>query len=288
MRVLLIGGSGEYGVVLRAELESIADVVVSQRQFGTSSQNYFDALQPRTNLGWLANFNTVIYAVGLPSIRACEEAPDDSRKLNFLTPALLSEYCHSRQVQFIFLSTNAVIPFVGRSRVRAERLWTERGVGATRYGLDRALGERQTLKNRGTVVRLSKIALPLWSPLNSWIEILKSGHEVEAFCDHYVSPIDARTASIAVTTCVLQNYVGLIQVSATDQLSYFEIASLLATRFGNPGARLRAIRASEVLGREFAFTSTILDSSDYSALTGREPMGSREVIEAWCDGQPSC
>ena len=74
------------------------------------------------------------------------------------------------------------------------------------------------------VVRLPKVLMPSNSLIESWIASLRRGKQIEAVTDIAVSPISLANASQAVLEVIHGEYPQITQLSATDEVSYFEIA----------------------------------------------------------------
>ena len=78
------------------------------------------------------------------------------------------------------------------------------------------------------IVRLSKVFMPNDLLLDSWTTALLRGARIEAITDIAVSPISLGSASQAVLEVIHGEYPQIVQLSATDEVSYFEIALEIA------------------------------------------------------------
>ena len=78
------------------------------------------------------------------------------------------------------------------------------------------------------VVRLAKVLGSNDSLLDSWTTALLRGARIEAITDIAVSPISLGSASQAVLEVIHGEYPQIVQLSATDEVSYFEIALEIA------------------------------------------------------------
>jgi len=81
-----------------------------------------------------------------------------------------------------------------------------------------------SMSSKTRVIRLVKVLMPSNSLIESWITSLRRGKQIEAVTDIAVSPISLNSASQAVLEVIHGEYPQITQLSATDEVSYFEIA----------------------------------------------------------------
>lgn len=279
MRTLLIGGSGTVGRAVRSALEEEGSVIVTQRHEPKKLSTYFDAENDENALP-LDGFNSVLYLAGLTSLRACEENRSRSERVNCLAPQRLAEQCGALGTHFVFVSSGAASRYDGLLIPEAVLANVSGAPGASTYGLHKYIAERAILKNpTSAVVRLSKIAGPQWSLIDEWLKKLRDGRVVEAFCDHYLSPVMLEDAASLLTRVLQMRETGPIAISAPDELSYVEVARLLAEKVGQPphlvtsvsanllgdprhfgySARLNSVRAEHLLGVSVRTTMEVID-----------------------------
>lgn len=281
MRILLIGGSGTVGRAVRSALEELSPVTVTQRHEAENLSTYFNAEDDESPLR-LDGFSSVVYVAGLTSLRACEENRSRSERVNCLAPQKLAERCSALGAPFVFVSSGAASRYDGLSIAEAMQANADGAPGASTYGLHKFIAERAILKRpTAAVVRLSKIAGPQWSLIDEWLTKLRSGKVVEAFCDHYLSPVMLEDAVSLLTRVIQMRETGPIAISALDELSYAEVARLLAEKVGQPSHLVASVSAS-LLGDPRLFgCSARLDSRRAERLLGMSVRTTMEVIDRY-------
>jgi len=85
------------------------------------------------------------------------------------------------------------------------------------------------------------------SLLIDWVFKLKSGQKIEAFMDVMVSPVTLDNTVKVITEVVESECESIMQFSATDEISYFDLAQFVA-RYLGVDARLVVAQNSEEAG----------------------------------------
>lgn len=281
MRTLLVGASGTVGRAVRSALEREGSVIVTQRRDPNIVSTYFEADIDETTV-CLDSFSSVLYVAGLTSLQACEKNRNRSEKVNCSAPQRLAERCSALGTHFVFVSSGAACRYDGLSIAAAIETNASGALGASTYGLHKFIAERVILEHStSAVVRISKIAAPQWSLIDEWVKKLRGGKPVEAFWDHYLSPVMLEDAAKLLTRVVKTQETGLVEFSASDELSYVEVARLLAERVGQPSHLVAPVSAS-LLGepRLFGYAAR-LNSSRAELLLGMGVRSTREVIDRY-------
>lgn len=283
-KILLIGGSGSIGPALLVSLSTLGEVTVTQRIDPTQTRTYYDARADHEttqlyNLQF-ASFDIVVYSAALSSMSACETRPSESSRLNFETPTQLARAAEATGLYFVFLSSSAAAEYDGMSEPEA-LLANKNGLrGASTYGLHKFLAECE-LRKRGSalVIRPAKVAPFSWPLIPMWISELSNGYTISAFNDDYVSPIHTEALSRVVFSATAQRLTGLVEISASDRVSYFEVAKYLAARLGRSLDLVRGVSAMTLKDPRHVLSKTRLNNGRAQDLLGYAPPTSFEVVE---------
>lgn len=246
MNSLLIGGTGSIGIALQTALHILGEVTITNRQEPESS-NYFEATTDFSHLE-LTGFDNVVYAAGLTQFAACESQDELSNSVNYLAPCDLARQSEQCGARFIYFSSTAAARFAGLDANVARQVHAANEAGASTYGLHKYLAECEISKVKSALlVRLSKVVSSEWPLLNDWASQLMSGGTVIAFTDHFFSPITPDYFVKKFTSILEVSATGLLQLSATDFISYYEFAILLCDYLKVPRDRVTGVSAITVL-----------------------------------------
>jgi len=232
MRVLVVGSTGVIGGKLIARLsQDDCDVVSASR--GTNSDEHNPI---RIDLATISedikiiekqeNFDSAVLCAAVTNLRECERDPIATSQINVSAQVTLTKALLGAGTQkVIFLSSNQV--FGGESAntdIFAKYSFT------TEYGRQKAKAETELLKlgRAVRVIRLTKVLAEDNPLLKGWVSKLTSGREVKAFVDVMVSPVTLDDTVKVITEVVESESESVTQFSATDEISYFEMAKFVA------------------------------------------------------------
>ena len=122
-----------------------------------------------------------------------------------------------------------------------------------------------SMSSKTRVIRFAKVLMPSNSLIESWITSLRRGKQIEAVTDIAVSPISLNSASQAVLEVIHGEYPRITQLSATDEVSYFEIA-LKVAKFLEQDKSLVVPRTAKQLG-EVAVQHASFQSTNFRSIT---------------------
>jgi dTDP-4-dehydrorhamnose reductase len=277
-RLLVIGGSGGVGAHLVAALSDRWAITTTQRNSSQDQSTFFDAMHGASPK-LLKEFDVVMYVAGVTSLKVCEEDVARSEVVNQLTPTRLAQECTLRGQKFIFFSSNAASEFDSLTTSESIAVQHQRRRGASTYGLHKALAERAILElPHVTVIRLSKVALPVWPLIQTWFRRLANGEAIDAFEDHYVSPIDVNTVCKATSRVLETQMGGLVELSAVDELSYAEIGRGIARMVGSSESLIVPVSAEANLDLRHVMRSGRLNTSRAQELLDEPLPTSMDVI----------
>jgi dTDP-4-dehydrorhamnose reductase len=213
----------------------------------------------------------VVISAGVTGLRECEKDPALSRKVNVTSQVEIAKwFVISGCQKVIFLSSNRV--FDGRTEnVKSDAEYSP----TTEYGRQKAQAEEQILSlgDATRIIRFTKIISASSKLLVDWIANIKINNPVYAFTDVSISPITKEYACAVIQNVLLSNSEPIIQVSSTDEISYFEMARSIAEQLDTDKSNVRKQLASEVGER-----SLLHSSLESSVLTSIEPMSSLSAV----------
>ena len=263
MRILVIGAGGEIGRQLYADLKMLGhDVIGTIRSkkiesFPLVGVDLLEISRTEETLAELGSFESVVFAAGMGNLAACEQAPEVSRLINVKSAVTLCEhFLKTGCSRFVYLSSGRV--FLGdKAFVNAD----EHRDPKSELGRQKSEAEKTlwSMSAKTRVVRLAKVMTRNNALLDSWTASLLRGAHIEATTDVAVSPISLGSASQAVLEVIHGEYPQIVQLSATDEVSYFEIALEIAKFLQKDKSLVVPITAKqlgEIAVRHASFQST--------------------------------
>jgi dTDP-4-dehydrorhamnose reductase len=232
MRVLVVGSNGVIGRKLIASLsQGDCDVLSASREINSTKDNSIriDLAKISEDIKIIekqGNFDSAVLCAAINSLTECELDPHATTQINInaqvvLTKSLL-EFGTKR---VLFLSSSRV--FDGKS---ANTSKLAKYSFTTEYGRQKAEAETELLKlgRAVRVIRLTKVLAEDNVLLRGWVSKLTSGQKIKAFVDVMVSPVTLDDTVKVITEVVESESESVIQFSATDEISYFEMAQFVA------------------------------------------------------------
>ena len=232
-KVLVVGADGTIGGALLSVLRGMGvDAIGTTRRFlATDSTlipfNLGDAVAAR-RLAEKA-FSTVIICAGVSSVNACELDPCGTRQINVVGIVGLASIFVRFGAHVVFLSSNMVfdgsVPYVTRMAPHSPR---------TEYGRQKADAEKLLIQLLGdvSIIRLGKVIGSRSQIFDSWCDALSSGQTISPCANKYMAPVAVDVAVSMIVRVVRLRFVGLLQLSATHDISYSSAGSLIATGLG--------------------------------------------------------
>ncbi len=172
---------------------------------------------------------TAFLGAAITSLEACRTAPEASRLINVERTVALACLLRERGARIVFPSTNLV--FDGRIPFRKGE---EHLNPQTEYGRQKATAEAELLAlgDRVAVVRLTKVVSPKMRPLAEWMTALRAGRPIHPFLEMVMSPVSVGFVVRVLAEVAERHLAGILQVSATRDVTYADVAGHLARRIG--------------------------------------------------------
>jgi dTDP-4-dehydrorhamnose reductase len=207
--------------------------------------------------------------------------------MNLRTPIEVAEAVSACGGFFLYLSSSAANEYREMSVAEALRAHQRGATGASAYGLHKYLAEQELLAlDISAILRLAKVATPQWELPRAWVSRLAAGGRIEAYDDHFLSPLTPKVLSDLVSVVVQQRLTGLFEVSASDQLSYFAAAMVLARGLGGDGSLVDPVSAASRLDIRHVLRMAKLDTYRSETRLGVAMISSGEVLQQYLPTNP--
>lgn len=227
--VLVLGSTGCIGkAVCEALDEKGIKYLTSSHKPENQDSFQIDLLKRSTWQHLPENLHSCLIAAGAGGLSDCKSSPETTSLLHTQAIADFAKFLNARQVFVISLSTNYVFD-ASRPGLTVDSPLHP----LCEYGRQKAeMEKRVLLLEKTTVVRLTKIFCDNQPLILSWCQALRKGRKIFAAKDARVSPVTGRFIGRALADMLEKPHPGKWQLSASDELSWFEIGKRLAIRCG--------------------------------------------------------
>jgi len=221
----------------------------------------------------------LIHCAALSRTKACEQNPDEARRINVEATAHLAQL--SQGIPFIFLSSGEV--FDGKTGWYSE---TDEPSPINVYGKTKLEAEQAVLQNPGhTVVRIVLTAGTSATGDRSFVEDMcraaNAGKDVPLYADEFRCPLPAGVIARAVWELVDRKQPGLYHLGGSERLSRWEVGEALLPWYPELKGRLVKGSAQNHVGSSRPADLSLRCDKIQSLLSFRIP-GIRE----WLAGRP--
>ncbi|MCA3729993.1 MAG: sugar nucleotide-binding protein [Phenylobacterium sp.] len=238
-RVLVVGADGVIGATLERRLRETGRFEVwgttRRRETLTGENRLHLDLRDPDDFEVSRGFDAAVLCTGVGGEAACAADPEGSRLVNVTGPVRLAERLTAAGVHVLALSSNAVFDgsreFFSTEDPPAPR--TE--YGRQKRDLEAAL---QSLPGVG-ILRLTKVLDGATGLPARWDRELAAGGTVEAFVNHFISPVSPEEAASVLITLIDHRAKGLFQFSGAENLSFHAYA---LSRYADRPDLLKRIR----------------------------------------------
>lgn len=241
-RVLVVGADGFIGAVLQRRLREAGRFEVwgtTRRRETLAGPNrlHLDLRDPE-GFDVSGGFDAAILCAGVGGEAACSADPEGSRQVNVTGLARIAERLDASGCHVLALSSNAV--FDGSRELFSTQ---DPPAPRTEYGrqkrdLEAAL---QPLTGVG-ILRLSKVMDGATGLPARWDRDLEAGGTVEAFDNHFISPVSPEEVASVLVGLIDRRATGLFQFSGAESLSFHAYALRRYADHPDLLARVRAVR----------------------------------------------
>ena len=275
-RVLVVGGDGLVGSALVRRLNREgARVFSTSRRAASHGTLQVDLAAPGT---WpaLPNVDAAILCAGITSINDCTEDPAATAKVNVAGLSALADKLAARAGMVLLLSSNQV--FDGGIALRGRG---DAYSAVCQYGRQKAASEAHVLGLKGgSVLRLTKILTPDLPLLAGWRTDLSAAKPVTPFANFPLAPVSLGFAVDTIIDILEGGEPGVYQASGADDLTYVDLARILAAHLGaDPGLVDPTAAVPAQLGFERLPRFSTLEMELEAARFGRAAPASDGVLE---------
>ena len=268
MRVLIVGGTGVIGSDLKKTLiRNGHDVVITSRQSSAHNdstlalnlENIADSVKTISDAG---DFDAVVLSAGVSSIRACRMNPEATSLVNVdAQVAIAKELLSANSARIILISSNRV--FDGSTELTKIRSTHS---PTTEYGRQKAQAETELLSLGASVkiVRFAKVISEHSELIIDWFNKLSANEKIAAFTDMALSPITVGTAVDVIERVLVTECEPVVQFSAVDEISFFDLACVIAEYAKSPISNVIRQLAQDAGDNAIAHSS--LESSVFSSI----------------------
>ena len=277
MRVLIIGGTGIIGSCLQKTLAKNGhDVVITSRKSDARNDstllvNLEDISESVKTIRNAGKFDAVVLSAGVSSIRACRVNPEATSLVNVdAQVAIARELISLNSPKLVLISSNRV--FDGSTELtKIKSAYSP----TTEYGRQKSQAETELLSLGTTVkiVRFSKVISEHTELVLDWFNKLSGNDKISAFVDMAISPITVDTAVDVIERVLLAECDPVVQFSASDEISFFELACVIANYAKSPLSNVVRQMAQDAGDNAIAHSS--LESSVFSSI---KPMSSLQSV----------
>jgi dTDP-4-dehydrorhamnose reductase len=238
VRVLIVGGTGVIGSCLQKTLAKNGhEVVITSRKSSTSNdstllvnlENISDSVQTIRNAG---NFDAVVLSAGVSSIRACQVNPQTTSLVNVDAQVeIANDLLSINPLKIVLISSNRV--FDGSAElIKSKSTYSP----TTEYGRQKSQAETELLSLGSSVkiVRFSKVISEHTALIVDWFSKLSNNEKISAFVDMAISPITVDTAVNVIENVLVAECGPVVQFSAADEISFFDLALVVANYAKSP------------------------------------------------------
>jgi dTDP-4-dehydrorhamnose reductase len=236
MNLLLIGGDGQLGGVLRELVGQDHRLTSTSRQVGRPLRLDLSTIMsdttPLHNVLNNASPEVVIVAAAMAGVEACEEDERAAMAINAEAPAMIAKAAVERGARIVFFSTDYL--FDGADGPYGE---DDAPLPLNAYGRSKHAGEQavQEADPRALVIRTSHVYGPEHQGKNfayQLADVLRKGGRFAAASDMFFTPTYNRDLGRAVLSLLVKDYVGCCNVGGPEVLTRLEWAQRLARASG--------------------------------------------------------
>ena len=276
--VLVVGVEGLLGSAIAGRLAECGRPVVGTSRRPVAGLLPLDLAAAPSTWRLPEGLDAAVLCAAVTSTADCRARAAQARLVNVDATVELASRLVATGARVVFLSSNQVfdgtVAHVPAAAPRSPR---------TAYGRMKAEAEVAILGlgERATVVRLTKVLHRDMPLLAGWRAALEDGRPVEPFADLPFAPLTPGFAAAAVVATVDRQVGGIVQVSATHDVTYADVAYRMAGAAGQPRSLVRPIGVTTGGGPiEHVPLHTTLDTSALRECTGLEAPDPWAAVDA--------
>lgn len=225
---LVVGGDSLVGSAIRLQCgESGRPVEVSSRRPGANDL-FLDLRDPDFTPLERTRYEFAFVCAAVTDMRACQDEPVLTRQINVVNTIELMRRLAERGTHLVFLSSSQV--FDGETPAPAEDAATcpKNEYGAQKLAVEQAIARHEL---PAAILRPTKILAnrPV-GVFKAWFETLANGKAIQAATNMVISPVMVDDVARAARLIAVGRHRGIWHLGASDEMTYFDAARLLAER----------------------------------------------------------
>ncbi|MCB1165354.1 MAG: sugar nucleotide-binding protein [Leptospiraceae bacterium] len=244
--ILIVGGDSSIGAALYDQYRRLGRSPwrTSRRAEREDKKLiHLDMLNPGSKPWGDLRPELVYICAALTSQKACEDDPELAEKVNVHCPCFLARLAAEQAAFVVFLSSNVV--FSGEEPLLAADATKK---PSSVYGDQKARVETY-LESEGfpsAIVRFGKVITREMQLFRRWALQLRQGIKIEAFHDMYMAPVALPVAAEFLFRTGESKESGIYQLTANQDLSYYQAATFMAERMGLDSSLIIAVSSASL------------------------------------------
>jgi dTDP-4-dehydrorhamnose reductase len=231
---LVVGGDSLVGSAIRLHCRDAGiPVEISSRRAGTTGV-FLDLWDPDFASLERTRYGFALICAAVTDMRACQDEPALTRQINVTNTIDLMRRLADRGTHLLFLSSSQV--FDGETANPAEDAATcpKNEYGAQKLAVEQAIARHDL---PAAILRPTKIlASHPVGVFKAWFEALGKGKAIQAATNMALSPVMATDVAQAAVRLAAGRHRGIWHLGASDEMTYFAAARLMAERQHMPPA----------------------------------------------------
>ena len=223
---LVVGGDSLVGAAIHSLCRKSGNPVeISSRRPGTNGV-FLDLRDPDFTSLERTRYEFAFVCAAVTDMRACQEEPALTRRINVDNTIELMLRLADRGTHLLFLSSSQV--FDGEAAAPLEEAATcpKNEYGAQKLAVEQAIARHEL---PAAVLRPTKIlASHPVGVFKAWFEALRKGKAIQAATNMALSPVMVEDVAQAAGLLAAGRHRGIWHLGASDEMTYFEAARLMA------------------------------------------------------------
>lgn len=240
---LIVGGDSPIGAALAAALAARgATCAATSRRPDRGTDSPFLDLETLEGADALPPARMLALVAAETRFAVCAAEPERTRRINVDAPVALATRALAAGSRVLFFSSIAVHDGTVDRPAENDEPRPASVYGTQKRGAEKALAQRG---GDVAILRPSKVIHPGFPLFQDWLDALHAGHSVEPFSDMIVAPVWLDLVARAAAGLLLDtDESGVFQLSATENVTYADIARHMARRVGASESLVRPVAAA--------------------------------------------
>lgn len=224
---LVLGGDSSLGkaIINSFYKANISFICTTRNKKNISKNKLFFDFEQYNDFVIPSNISTVYFCAAITSIEICENEKKKTREINVKITCNLIKKFLKNNIHVVYFSTNLI--FSGKNKYFSH---LSKYTPQNEYAKQKILVEEFLKKQKNkkfSIIRFGKIFFQKDKLLSEWIINLKKNKKILIIKDKFISPIYIYDAINVIKEITFKQKIGIFQISASDFISYLEIAKII-------------------------------------------------------------